>query len=115
MTHNLELNDRNTYQRGDLLAGFLQEAGEVLGSMDAVLAGLSAAPASGDKGAASAGAGGDLAPVVAAASPQASAAANPQNALGPQAAPTENTPLSRAAVCEITAQKAADLGIRRPD
>lgn len=62
-----------------------------------------------------AGAGGDLAPVVAAASPQASAAANPQDALGAQAAPTENTPLSKAAVCEITAQKAADLGIPTPD
>lgn len=58
--------------------------------------------------------GGDFAPVVAAAAPQASAAANPQDALDETAAPTEGTALSKAAVCEIDAQKAAGLGIKAP-
>ena len=53
-------------------------------------------------------------PVAAAAAPQASAAANPQDALDGSAAPTEGTALSKAAVCEIDAQKAGALGIKVP-
>lgn len=75
------------------------------------MAGSSAGSAAGADAAASAG---DLAPVVAAASPEASAAANPQDALGETAAPTEGTALSKAAVCEIDAQRAAELGIDVP-
>ena len=65
-------------------------------------------------GEAVAGPGGDLSPVVAAASPGASAAESPQQALGGGAAPTEGTALSKAAVCEIDAAKAAEAGIRTP-
>lgn len=72
-------------------------------------AGMAAAPA-----AAASAAGGELAPVVAAAAPEASAAANPQDALDETAAATEGTALSKAAVCEIDAQKAAELGIETP-
>lgn len=76
----------------------------------------SAAPTPAGRGSdAAAGASGDLAPVVAAASPEASAAENPQEALDDTAAPTEGTALSKAAVCVIDAQKAAELGIRAPD
>ena len=57
---------------------------------------------------------GDGNPVAAAAAPQASAAANPQDALDGSAAPTEGTALSKAAVCEIDAQKADALGIKVP-
>ena len=57
---------------------------------------------------------GDGNPVAAAAAPQASAAANPQDALDGSAAPTEGTALSKAAVCEIDAQKAGALGIKVP-
>ena len=70
--------------------------------------------AGGGTGEAVAGTGGDLSPVVAAASPGASAAESPQQALGGGAAPTEGTALSKAAVCEIDAAKAAEAGIRTP-
>lgn len=53
-------------------------------------------------------------PVASAAAPDASAAANPQDALDQTAAPTEGTALSKAAVCEIDAQKAGELGIKTP-
>lgn len=62
-----------------------------------------------------AGPSGDLSPVVAAASPEASAAENPQKALNEGAASTEGTALSKAAVCQIDAAKAAEAGIRTPD
>ncbi|MBB1492508.1 MULTISPECIES: hypothetical protein [unclassified Paracoccus (in: a-proteobacteria)] len=94
-----------------------------VGPTDATSAGDAGTAGAGSESTAAAPAGsgaeaagtGDLAPVVAAASPDASAAENPQKALDDSAAPTEGTALSKAAVCEIDAQKAAGLGIKAPD